>query len=88
MWGFGILVLVLLAIFGGLYKSQTNMENKIIGALNSHTEANTKEQKEINKQIGDIQTDLTVMQTNFENFTKTGKWSRRPDHAEEKKGQQ
>ena len=85
MWGFGLLLIVLLAVFTGLWRTQVGMEVKIIGAMNSHNEANTKEQKDINNAIGSIRTDFTVIQNNFENYTKTGKWTPRRDHVEERK---
>ncbi len=84
MWGFGILVVVLLGIFTGLWRSQVAIEGKIIGALNSHNEVNTREQKDINEKIGSIRTDLTVMQNNFENYTKTGKWPNKHNRTEER----
>jgi len=85
MWAFGIMVGVLLLVFGGLWRSQVGIEKTIVGAMNSHNEANTKEQKDINNAIGSIRTDLTVIQTNFENYTKTGKWTKNRDHVEERK---
>lgn len=85
MWAFGIIIGVLLLVFGGLWRSQVGMEGKIIGVVNSQYETNIKEQKDINMKIGNIRTDITVMQTNFENYTKTGKWTQRRNHTEERK---
>ena len=85
MWAFGIMIVVLLSVFGGLWRSQVGMENKIIGVVNSHNETNIRKQEDINTKIGNIRTDITVMQTNFENYTKTGKWIQRRNHVEEKK---